>query len=121
MAEKSPRKEFRLSAIAKGLAVDVFNMTRKHIDDKARRLRDRIQDETLNILLCINRANESRDLTERTRQQEAAKAAAINLAHLLGVAQAMGGISLTSCNYLSSRALGLRAQIATWMNSDKPR
>ena len=61
MAEKSPPKEFRLSAVAKTLAVDVFNMTRKHVDNKARRLRDGIQDEALDILLCINRANESRD------------------------------------------------------------
>lgn len=60
MDAKSPRKDFRLSAIARGLAVDVIDMTRKHIDNKARRIRDRIQDEALDLMLCINRANESR-------------------------------------------------------------
>ena len=120
MDAKSQRKDFRLSAIARGLAVDVIDMTRKHIDNKARRIRDRIQDEALDLMLCINRANESRDPTERQRQQEAAKAAAMNLSHLLGIAQTLGYISLTSCNYLSSRALGLHGQIATWIKSDKP-
>ena len=82
MAERSPhndKKNFRLSAQAKDLAVDVINMTRKHIDNSARRIRDRIQDEALDLMLCINRANESREPPERQRQQEAAKAAAMNL------------------------------------------
>ena len=77
-------------------------------------------DEALDLMLCINRANESRDPPERQRQQEAAKAAAMNLSHLLGIAQTLGYISLTSCNYLSSRALGLHGQIAAWIKSDKP-
>lgn len=64
MDAKSQRKDFRLSAIARGLAVDVIDMTRKHIDNKARRIRDRIQDEALDLMLCINRANESRDPPE---------------------------------------------------------
>ena len=109
MAEKSPhseKKNFRLSAQAKDLAVDVINMTRKHIDNSARRIRDRIQDETLNLLTGINRANECRDAAERLRQQEAAKGAAMNLAHLLTIANELGYISLTSCNSLGSRAGG---------------
>ena len=73
MDAKSPRKDFRLSAIARGLAVDVIDMTRKHIDNKARRIRDRIQDEALDLMLCINRANESRDPPERLTLLDATK------------------------------------------------
>ena len=124
MAEKSPhndKKNFRLSAQAKDLAVDVINMTRKHIDNSARRIRDRIQDETLNLLTGINRANECRDAAERLRQQEAAKGAAINLAHLLTIAHELGYISLTSCNSLGSRAAGIHTALVAWINSDKAR
>ena len=124
MAERSPhseKKNFRLSAQAKDLAVDVINLTRKHIDNSARRIRDRIQDETLNLLTGINRANECRDAAERLRQQEAAKGAAMNLAHLLTIANELGYISLTSCNSLGSRAAGIHTALVAWINSDKAR
>ena len=121
MDAKSQRKDFRLSAIARGLAVDVIDMTRKHIDNKARRIRDRIQDEALDLMLCINRANESREPPERQRQQEAAKGAAMNLAHLLTIANELGYISLTSCNSLGSRAAGIHTALVAWINSDKAR
>ena len=124
MAERSPhseKKNFRLSAQAKDLAVDVINMTRKHIDNSARRIRDRIQDETLNLLTGINRANECRDAAERLRQQEAAKGAAMNLAHLLTIANELGYISLTSCNSLGSRAAEIHTALVAWINSDKAR